>query len=75
MAHWLGRKFEKSIAKEMKRFWKDKTFQTKSLSLVMPQTFKAKKLMVRRWDNPYTVKGSIKRELIFSYETLWTGYG
>ena len=57
----------------MKRFWKDKTFKTKSRTLVMPQTFKAKRLMVRRWYNPYTVKGSIKREFIFSYETLWTG--
>jgi 5-methylcytosine-specific restriction endonuclease McrA len=40
----------------------------------MPQTFKAQKLMVRRWYNPYTVKWKIKRELIFSYETTWTGH-
>jgi len=74
MAHWLGRKFTTSIAKVMKRFWNGKTFHTKSHSLVMPQEFTATKLMVRRWYNPYTVKGSIKRELLFSYETLWTGY-
>ena len=40
---------------------------------MMPQEFKAKKLMIRRWYNPYTVKGSIRRELLFSYETLWAG--
>jgi RNA-directed DNA polymerase len=74
MAHWLGRKYEMSIKKIMKRFWKDKTYRTKSQILVMPGSFKANKLMVRHWYNPYTVKGSIKRELIFSYETLWTGH-
>jgi group II intron reverse transcriptase/maturase len=74
MAHWLGRKFEVSVKKALKRFWWGNTYKTKSYTLTMPQEFKAKKLFVRRWYNPYTVKGSIKRELIFSYETLWAGY-
>jgi RNA-directed DNA polymerase len=74
MADWLSRKFEVSNRKALKRFWWGKTYKTKTLALIRPHEFKAKRLMIRRWYNPYTVKGSIRRELIFSYETLWTGY-
>jgi len=73
IAHWLGRKYKSSIKKVMRKFLKGSTFGTNRITLTMPREYKAKKLMVRRWYNPYTEKGTIKRELILSYESLWTG--
>jgi hypothetical protein len=57
----------------MRKFLKGSTFGTNRMTLTMPREYRAKKLMVRRWYNPYTEKGAIKRELILSYESLWTG--
>ena len=64
----------------MRRFRNGNTFGTKSTTLVMPQDHKAKKRLVKAWHNPYTAqddvkreKERIKREILFSYDRIWTG--
>lgn len=74
MAHWLGRKYKLSIPKVMQRFKMGNTFGTKAMTLVIPNEYKAKKLLVRPKHNPYTHKEEIEREKLFSYERLWSGY-
>jgi len=73
MAHWLGRKYKKSIPAVMKKFKKVNTFGTSSIQLVMPDDIKAKKRLVRAWHNPYTAKEQIVREKLLSLQDLWSG--
>ena len=58
------------------RYGKGDTFATQSITLVMPATgtFPAKKLLIRKWHNPYIAKEAIVREKIFQYESLWSGH-
>ncbi len=81
MAHWLGRKYESNMPAIMQRFRKDNTFRTKAIPLVMPTEYKAKKLLVKTWHNPYTApekvmkeKDRMKRESLFCYDKLWRGH-
>ncbi len=74
MAHWLGRKYEISMPRVMQRYKKDSTLRTKTITLVMPNEYKARKLMAKTWHNPYTAKEEIIREKFFSYNNLWNGY-
>jgi RNA-directed DNA polymerase len=80
MAHWLGRKYKLSIPGVMRKFRKDSTFRTGSLTLKMPSEYKAKYFVAKTWHNPYTEKDNvvsekerIKRESLFSYDKLWIG--
>jgi RNA-directed DNA polymerase len=73
MAHWLGRKYKTSIRQVAKRFGKDSTFKTKRATLLMPETYKAKKLLRKKWYNPYTAKAAIIREKFLWYESIWSG--
>ncbi len=79
-AHWLGRKYESNMPAIMQRFRKDNTFGTKTIKLVMPTEYKAKRLMAKTWHNPYTEKDEvkkekerIKRESLFSYDNIRRG--
>ena len=74
MAHWLGKKYKVSIPTVFQRYRKGNTFGTKSTTLVMPNTYKAKRYMAKTWHNPYTEKEAIIREKIIAYESLWTGH-
>ena len=78
MAHWLGRKFEISKKQAIIRYGRrvDNTFSTQSITLLRPSTgtFPGKKLLIRKWHNPYTAKEAIVREKFFWYERLWSGY-
>jgi len=73
MAHWLGRKYKISMPEVMRRYVVGSTFRTKQITLTMPNEYKAKKLLVRTWHNPYTEKDEIIREKFFSYERVWNG--
>jgi hypothetical protein len=80
MAHWLGRKYESNMPAIMQRFRKDNAFGTSTTPLVMPNEYKAKRFVAKTWFNPYTEpqkvreeKDRIKRESLFSYDTLWAG--
>ena len=81
MAHWLGRKYESNMPAIMHRFRKGNTFGTKTITLAMPAEYKAKKLLVKAWHNPYTApehvrkeKERLKRESLFRYDKLWRGH-
>ena len=65
----------------MQRFMKENTFGTKTRTLAKFIDYKAKKRLVKTWHNPYPEKEAvreekdrIKRESLFSYDKLWTGY-
>jgi group II intron reverse transcriptase/maturase len=81
MAHWLGRKYKLSIPAVLKRFMRDNTFRTKTRKLIMPSEYKAKRFVAHTWHNPYIEKEKVKsekermkRESLFAYDQLWTGY-
>lgn len=81
MAHWLGRKYKLSIPAVLKRFMRENTFRTKTRKLIMPSEYKAKRFVAHTWHNPYIEKEKVKsekermkRESLFAYDQLWTGY-
>jgi 5-methylcytosine-specific restriction endonuclease McrA len=81
MAHWLGRKYKAKMPVIMQRFKGGHTLKTKTWKLAMPSDIKARKRLVKTWHNPYTAKEEvgkekerIKRESLFSYNRIWTGY-
>ena len=45
----------------------------KTLTLAMPTDFKAKRLMLKTWHNPYTAQEQIIREALFTWDDLWSG--
>jgi hypothetical protein len=64
----------------MRRFYKDNTFGTHSIKLIMPSEYKAKRFVARTWHNPYTEKDEVnkekdrvKRESLFSYDNAHFG--
>jgi len=80
MAHWLGRKYKSNMSRMMRRFRKGDTLGTKTITLIMPNKYKAQKRLVKTWHNPYIEKEEvgkekerIKRESLFTYDNLWTG--
>jgi len=73
MAHWLGRKWQKSMPEVMKQFREGNTFRTKSSTLIMPDEHKAKRLLTKTWHNPYTAREAIIREKLLVLESLWSG--
>ncbi len=74
MAHWLGRKWQKSMPEVMKQFREGNTFRTKASTLIMPDEHKAKRLLTKTWHNPYTAKDAIIREKLLVYESAWSGH-
>jgi RNA-directed DNA polymerase len=70
MAHWLGRKYKVSRPTVMRRYRSGNTCGTKTMHLVMPTEFKAKRLRTKSWHNPYTEKEAMKREKFLAYEAL-----
>jgi hypothetical protein len=81
MCHWLGRKYKESTPEIMRRYRKGNTFGTKTRNLAMPTEYKAKVFVAKTWHNPYTEKEQvkeekdrIKRESLFTYDQIWTGY-
>ena len=73
MTHWLGRKYKLSIPEVLQKYWIGNAFSTKSTRLIMPNEYKARRRLLKRWHNPYTEKEEIVRERIIWYESLWTG--
>jgi 5-methylcytosine-specific restriction endonuclease McrA len=79
-AHWLGRKYKRSMPRILREFRRGESLGTKTRILTMPTELKASKLLMKTWHNPYTdkeevgkEKDRIKRESHFSYDNLWTG--
>jgi RNA-directed DNA polymerase len=73
MVHWLGTKYKISTPVIMQRYLEGSTFKTKHTKLIMPFEYKAKKLLVTTWHNPYTEKDAIIRESILAYDQIWNG--
>jgi RNA-directed DNA polymerase len=63
MAHWLGRKYQMSIAKVMRVYRRGNTFGTYRTTLDMPSDFKTQRYRLRQITNPYTAgRPTISRE-------------
>ena len=60
MAHWLGRKYKASMP-EIMQGSERKTFRNQTVKLLKPTEYKAKKLLVKTWHNPYTGQEKIKQ--------------
>ena len=80
ISHWLSRKYQVSIPTTLRQYKAESTLQVKSVKLIMPNEYKAKKRLVRLWHNPYTnlekvneEKDRIKREKLFTYDRVWMG--
>ena len=73
MAHWLGRKFKLSMPNVMGKYRRNNTIGYKTLTLVMPTDFKAKRLLLTTWHNPYIAQEQIIREELFTWDDLWSG--
>jgi hypothetical protein len=76
MTHWLGRKYKISAREVMQRYKRVEgtmTLGTENITLVLPNTYRAKKLLAKTWHNPYTAKEAIIREKMLWYDSLWYG--
>ena len=73
MAHWLGAKYKSGIPKVMREYRTGNTLGTKSMKVIRPDEYGAKRLLKKSWHNPYTAKEAIIREKFIWYESLWTG--
>jgi group II intron reverse transcriptase/maturase len=76
MPHWLGKKYKSHTPAILRRFKKGAYFSNDAgtVKLVKPDSYKAKKRLVKTWHNPYTGSDKIAREIHFSYDTIWSGY-
>lgn len=75
MAHWLGRKFKRSIKQMIRTYGKEATFASEQYRLVMPDEIPTKfyRASVRK-PNPYIMQEvTLKREDL-PVDTYWTGY-
>jgi 5-methylcytosine-specific restriction endonuclease McrA len=74
MAHWLGRKYQMSIPKVMGVYRRGNTFGTATVTLGMPDDFKAKRHRLRVIPNPYTSRPiQAQREDLDTLEEIWLG--
>src|SRR5215831_11407956 len=73
----LGKKYKLSKPAVLRRFKKDETFanDTGTVKLIKPDSYTAKKRLVKTWHNPYIGTVKIEREVHFSYDQLWDGCG
>jgi group II intron reverse transcriptase/maturase len=78
MAHWLGKKYDIGSKKVRDRYQFSlglpSGLGTKTITLLSPHAYKAKKLLVKTWHNPYTANEAIIQEKYIWYESLWSGY-
>jgi len=78
MTHWLAKKYDITISRVITRYQKalgkSSGLGTKKITLLSPKTYKAKRLLTKRWHNPYTAKEAIIREKLLWYESLWSGH-
>src|SRR5262245_47559192 len=72
MAHWLGKKYKRSISRIRQRFKADNTLRIGAAQLTLPTVYKARIHRVKTWHNPYTEKAAIAREKLFSYSESLT---
>jgi RNA-directed DNA polymerase len=77
MTHWLGRKYKLSGPKVMQTYKREDgqtmTLGTRTTTLVLPNMYRIRKLLMKSWHNPYTAKEEIIREKALWYESLWFG--
>ncbi len=80
VAHWLGRKYKVEMPVVLARFNSAQGLGTKTIRLIKPDLYKARKRLCRKWYNPYTEKDKVrqekdrlKRESLFTY-TVWNGH-
>jgi RNA-directed DNA polymerase len=74
MAHWLGKKFQLSMPKVMKRFHKGNQLGTRTTILLQASSFKAKRYKVSKISNPYLQDEPVlEREDVFNLEEAWHG--
>jgi group II intron reverse transcriptase/maturase len=77
LTHWLGRKYVISAPQVMQRYRREyegtMTLGTPSKILILPSTYRARKLLAKAWHNPYTAKEAIVREQYLWYESIWSG--
>src|SRR5215471_18025573 len=63
MTHWLGKKYDIHISEVLSRYQRafgmKSGLRTKTVHLISPFSYKAKKLLVKTWHNPYTAKEEI----------------
>ena len=71
-ANWLGRKYEARRSKILQRFGEGNTLRTRTVRLLEPTEFKAKRHLVRPRHNP-TGSEQITRELLFDWVGSWDG--
>jgi hypothetical protein len=73
----LGRKYKISAPEVMTRYTRENgktmTLGTQTVTLVLPNAYKARKLLANSWHNPYTATEAIIREKLLWYEGLWLG--
>jgi RNA-directed DNA polymerase len=84
MTHWLGKKYKISSSEVRRRYERIEgnvgkdgtciTLGTNKITLMLPQMYKAKKLLAKTWHNPYTATEEIIREKILWYESPWSGH-
>jgi RNA-directed DNA polymerase len=75
IAHWLGRKDKLSMPQVMRKYYRNKTFGTKTQRLKMPETYTVKRYKLKVIPNPYTSKPEdIERETLPTLDAQWTGY-
>jgi RNA-directed DNA polymerase len=78
MTHWLGKKYDIHISEVLARYQRafgmKSGLRTRTVTLISPASYKAKKLVGRTWHNPYTAKEEIIREKLIWYESLWSGH-
>jgi hypothetical protein len=78
MTHWLGKKYGISAPVVMQRYRRvseknTMTLGTKTITLVLPNTYTCRRLLQKTWHNPYTAKEAIIQEKILWYDSLWSG--
>ena len=74
MTHWLGKKFQLSTPKVMRRFRKGNQIGTSKTNLLKASSFKAKRYKISRLSNPYLKDELVlQREETFNLEEAWQG--
>ena len=74
MIHWLGKKFQRSTPKMMRRFGKGNRIRTSTTTLLQASSFKAKRYKVSKLSNPYLKDELVlEREDIFDLDEAWQG--
>ena len=75
VAHWLGRKYQCSIPQVLRRFRRQGTLGTATVTLAPLGAISTKRYKARIIPNPYTTSPvePLRREVIFSLDSQWVG--